>query len=55
MPEYIGTAGFVNKNLGFVRKAEKTRGVVWSTRPMYSGTTVALTCLVLIIFSTVVI
>ena len=36
-PEYIGTAGYVNKNLGFVRKAEQRRRVIRATRPMHLG------------------
>ena len=37
-PEYIGTAGYVNKNLSFVRKAGQCRRIIRATRPMHLGT-----------------
>jgi hypothetical protein len=33
-PEYIGTASYVNKNLGFVRKAEQRGRIIREARPM---------------------
>jgi hypothetical protein len=37
-PEYKGRNAYVNKNLGFVLKAEQRRRVIGITRPMHLGT-----------------
>ena len=42
-PEYNGRTAHVNKNLGFVLKAEQCRRLIEITRPMRLGTAVALT------------